>query len=64
MGVNSDLIPIVIVIVIVIGCHFIATFFLKNGTLFFVYLGIIITDGCLHSGFALGSLWVRSYECR
>ena len=35
-------------------------FFLKSGTLIFVLLGIIITDGCLHSGFALGSLCLRS----
>ena len=38
-------------------CHF---FFLKSGTLIFGFFGITITDGCLHSGFALPSLWVRS----
>ena len=38
-------------------CHF---FFLKSGTLIFGFFGIIITDGCLHSGFALPPLWVRS----
>ena len=37
-----------------------ATFFLKSGTLIFVLFGIIVTDGCLRSAFALGSLWVRS----
>ena len=35
-------------------------FFLKSGTLIFVLLGIIITEGRFHSGFALGSFWVRS----
>ena len=62
MGGNSGLISIVIVIVI--ECHFIPLFFFKNGTLLFVLLGIIIADGCFHSGFALPSLWVRSYEWR
>ncbi len=38
-------------------CHF---FFLKSGTLIFGFFGIIITDGCLHSGFALPSLCLRS----
>ena len=58
LGVNSGLIPIVIVIVI--ECHLLPLFFLKSGTLIFVLLGIIITDGCLHFAFALPSLWVRS----
>ena len=35
-------------------------FFLKSGTLIFVLLGIIITEGRFHSGFALGSLCLRS----
>ena len=62
LGGNSGLISIVIVIVI--ECHFVPLFFFKNGILIFVLLGIIIADGCFHSGFALGSLWVRSYEWR
>ena len=37
MGVNSGLIPIVIVI----GCHFVTLFFLKSGTLIFGFFGII-----------------------
>ena len=60
LGGNSGLISIVIVIVIVIECHFVPLFFFKNGILIFVLLGIIITEDCFHSGFALGSLWVRS----
>ena len=62
LGVNSGLIPIVIVIVIVIviECHLLPLFFLKSGTLIFVLSGIIITDGCLHFAFALGSLCLRS----
>ena len=58
LSVNSGLISIVIVIVI--GCHFMPLFFLKSGTLIFVLLGIIITDGCLHFAFVLPSFWVRS----
>ena len=62
---NSGLISIVIVIVI--GCRLVPLFFLKSGTLIFDFFGIIITDGghilpsfCLRSGFALGSLCLRS----
>ena len=58
MGVNIGLTPIVIVIVI--GCHILPLFFLKSGTLIFDFFGIIITDDCLHSAFALPSLWLRS----
>ena len=59
LGGNRGLIPIVIVIVI--DCHLLPLFFLKSGTLIFVLLGIIITEGRFHSGFALGSLCLRSW---
>ena len=58
LGGNRGLIPIVIVIVI--GCHLLPLFFLKSGTLIFVLLGIIITEGRFHSAFVLGSLCLRS----
>ena len=38
LSVNSGLISIVIVIVIVIGCHLLPLFFLKRGTLIFGFL--------------------------
>ena len=41
-------------------CNVVPLFFLKSGTLIFDFFCIIIIDVCLHSGFALGSLWVRS----
>ena len=58
LGVNSGLIPIVIVIVI--ECHLLPLFFLKSGTLIFVLLGITTTDERCRSGFVLGSLCLRS----
>ena len=58
MGVNSGLTPIVIVIVI--GCHFGATFFSQKWHPNYGLFRYNIIDGRLCSAFALPSLCLRS----
>ena len=63
LSVNSGLISIVIVIVIVIGCHLLPLFFLKSGTLIFGFFGIIISNVdtlCLRHAFVVPSLVTTS----
>ena len=60
-GVNSGLISIVIVIVI--ECRFVPLFFLKSGTLIFVFFGITISNAgtlCLRHAFVVPSLFTTS----
>ena len=60
-GMSSGL--TLIVIVIVIGCHFMPLFFIKSGTLIFGFFCIILSNvdtPCLRHAFVVPSLFTTS----